>query len=143
MNYVSVKFLGSAASSSAVPLSSQCNPARREQYFMMAGGGGLIFLSNLIFHPPRPPRPPRSRPSRTCPSCPGRTPLFTPKCSRRSVCLCQSRPARPPVSSPFRSLTSGSSSPTHPLGEATMSTASPRRGPGSLLDGPEDEPSTR
>lgn len=87
----------------------------------------------------------RFRQSRTCPSCPGRTPLFTPRCSRRSasLSLSMSLPALLRVNSPFRSWSCGSSIWTRPQGEAIMSTASRRRGHGNPLDVPADATPSR
>lgn len=115
-----------------------------KSHFLIVTRSPLVLLSNSTFSPFIKFFLPRCRQSRTWPSCPGRTPRFTPKCSQRSVCLRRSRPALPPpVSSLSRSLTFGSNTLTRPLGGATMSTASPRRGPGSLLDGPADGPPPR
>lgn len=77
----------------------------------------------------------RSRQKPICPSCHGRTPPFTLKCSWRSVSPSQSRQAQLRVSSLFRSWICGSSTLILPLVDAITSTASPKRGHGSPLDG--------
>lgn len=75
----------------------------------------------------------RSRRRRFCPSSPGRSPLSTPRRSRRSVSLSRSLRAPLRVNSPFRCWSCGSSTWTRPQEEAFMSTASPRKGHGNLL----------
>lgn len=96
----------------------------------------LSFLFSLCL-------PKRSQQSPICPSCPGRTLLFTLKCSQGNACRSRSRPALPQVSSLFRSWTCGSSTRTWQRGDTSMSTASPRRGPGNRLAGHVDAPPTR
>lgn len=106
-------------------------------------GGSFVLVPNYLIYPSV--HFNRSRLSRICPSCPGRTPLFTPRCSRRSVSLSLSPSLLAPlqVKSPFRSWSCGSSTWTRPQGEAFTSTASPRRGRGNPLDVPADAAPTR